>query len=83
MTIKQLQAEALKLPTHQKWQLVQSLLDAIQQETQLRLAPAETSPETSTLETLDPWVRSLVGAIDIPECDRTELYTDYLEKKYN
>ncbi|MGB0564250.1 MAG: hypothetical protein ACPGVO_20990 [Spirulinaceae cyanobacterium] len=81
MTIEQIQTQALQLPTHQKWQLVQSLLNAIQQETQPQLV--ELTSETPTLDTLEPWVQNLVGVISLPDNkDCTELYTDYLEAKY-
>ena len=45
MTLQNLQKQALKLPTNEKWQLVQTLLNAIQKD--------KTSPET-TLEKTYP-----------------------------
>ena len=43
MTLQDLQNQALKLPTKEKWQLVQTLLNAIQKDT--------TSPETTSEKT--------------------------------
>ena len=41
MTLQDLQHQALKLPTKDKWQLVQTLLNAIQKDT----TSSETTPE--------------------------------------
>lgn len=43
MTLQDLQNQALKLPINEKWQLVQTLLNAIQKDT--------TSPETTFKKT--------------------------------
>ncbi len=43
MTLQDLQNQVLKLPTNEKWQLVQTLLNAIQKDT--------TSPETTPEKT--------------------------------
>ena len=56
MTLQELQNQVLKLPTNEKWQLVQALLSAIQQDT--------TSPSAqSTSEKIYP-LRGLPIAID-------------------
>ena len=41
MTLQDLQNQVLKLPTNEKWQLVQTLLSAIQSDTM----PPQTTPE--------------------------------------
>jgi len=77
MTLKDIQTQALNLPIQQKWQLVQTLLNAIQQETQ-------TSPpmaEETAFEHLHPWTKSLIGVIQHDE-DVQEQYINYLEEKY-
>lgn len=43
MTLQDIQHQVLKLPTNEKWQLVQTLLNAIQKDT--------TSPETTPEKT--------------------------------
>ena len=45
MTFQDLQTQALKLPTNEKWQLVQTLLSAIQEETKTpKTSPEKTYP---------------------------------------
>jgi len=41
MTLQELQNQALNLPTNEKWQLLQTLLSAIQKDTM----PPQTTPE--------------------------------------
>lgn len=50
MTLQELQNQALKLPTNEKWQLVQTLLNAIQKDT-------KTSEKTYPLRDLPITIR--------------------------
>jgi hypothetical protein len=80
MTLQELQNQALKLPISDRWQLVQSVLTSIQQETLLSISP------TSSVEfiaDLDPWTQSLMGVIKLNADDSIESYIDYLEEKYS
>ncbi|MBD2188328.1 hypothetical protein [Pseudanabaena mucicola] len=76
MNAKSLQAQALKLPLPERWQLVQSLLTSIQQETQ-NFADNQTSTDVTNF-----WISKLVGVIQPPETDSKEQYINYLEEKY-
>lgn len=49
MTLQELQNQVLKLPTNDKWQLVQALLSAIQQDT---ISPKSTPTKTYPLRGL-------------------------------
>ena len=49
MTLQDLQNQALKLPTKEKWQLVQTLLSAIQKDT---MSPKTTTEKTYPLRGL-------------------------------
>ena len=51
MTLQELQNQVLKLPTNEKWQLVQALLSAIQQDT-TSPSPQSTSDKTYPLRGL-------------------------------
>ncbi|MGB2926085.1 MAG: hypothetical protein WBB82_12355 [Limnothrix sp.] len=44
MTFQDLQTQILKLPTVKKWQLVQALLNAIQQDTGIQVTSKKTYP---------------------------------------
>ncbi|HAN75245.1 MAG TPA: hypothetical protein DCQ63_13890 [Planktothrix sp. UBA8402] len=80
MTLQELQNQALQLPISDRWQLVQSVLTSIQQETLLSISP------TSSVEfiaDLDPWTQSLMGVIKLNADDSIESYIDYLEEKYS
>lgn len=80
MTLQELQNQALQLPISDRWQLVQSVLTSIQQETLLSISP------TSSVEfiaDLDPWTQSLIGVIQLNADDFIESYIDYLEEKYS
>lgn len=86
MNIDRLQAQALNLPLPERWQLVQSLLTSIQQETR-NLAESQThdlqtSSQTSSTDIPDSWITKLVGVIEVPETDIPEQYIHYLEEKY-
>lgn len=79
MTLQELQKQALQLSLSDRWRLVESLLNSIQQETRSG-RPSE--PGEPSLNGLDPWTQSLMGVIQLDEEDPTESYIDYLEKKY-
>ena len=51
MTLQELQNQVLKLPTNEKWQLVQALLSAIQKDTTTQ-SPQSTSEKTYPLRGL-------------------------------
>ncbi len=80
MTLHELQDRALQLPVSDRWRLVQSLLNSIQQET-LLASPA--NPSIASFADLDSWTQSLIGAISLSAEDPTESYVEYLEQKYN
>ena len=71
MTLQEIQTQALNLSTEQKWQLVQTLLYAIQQENQTSAQNSPQISEDNAFEHLHPWTKSLVGVIqndeDVPE----------------
>lgn len=77
MNTDSLQSQALKLPLPERWQLVQSLLTSIQQETR-----SLAKNQTSSTDVPDSWITKLVGVIKSPETDITDQYVDYLEEKY-
>ncbi len=79
MTLQELQKQALQLPISDRWRLVQSVLNSIQQETLSSISP---SPTVKPLTDLDPWTQSLIGAIQLGADNMTESYVDYLEEKY-
>lgn len=79
MTLQELQERALQLPVSDRWRLVQSLLNSIQQETLSSIAP---NPTINSFADLDPWTQSLIGAISLSAGEPTEPYVDYLEEKY-
>ncbi|MDJ1181615.1 hypothetical protein [Roseofilum casamattae] len=81
MTLRDIQTEALNLPIQQKWQLVQTLLNAIQQETETSVQNPPQIVEDNAFEHLDPWTRSLIGVIK-DDGDVREQYINYLEEKY-
>ena len=80
MTLKDIHSQALQLSIGERWQLVQSLLHSIQQETS---AFSLTLADTSSLTELDPWTQSLVGVINLGPQNSTESYVNYLEEKYS
>jgi hypothetical protein len=75
MTLQELQAQVLKLPVHDRWQLVQSTLASIQQET----IPV---PADEALTQLHPWTQSLIGVLKLDGESPTAAYEEYLEEKY-
>jgi hypothetical protein len=79
MTLQDLEQQVMELPIDDRRQLVKSVLASIQQETQVghRAASAVTTDRP-----LHPWTQSLVGVITDDSKDDTEMYVDYLEKKY-
>lgn len=79
MTLQELQNQALQLPISDRWQLVQSLLISIQQETSL-INSSDSS--IKSIAGLDPWTQSLIGVLQLSAEEPTESYVDYLEKKY-
>jgi hypothetical protein len=86
MNIDRLQSQALQLPLSDRWQLVQTLLTSIQQETK-NLAEHQTlnsQPplQTSSTDIPNSWLTKLVGVIAVPEIDITDQYIHYLEEKY-
>lgn len=64
MTWQELQDQALQLPIRDRWQLVQSLLSSIQQET---LVSSASISSTNSFTSLDPWTQSLIGVIQLDE----------------
>lgn len=79
MTLQEFQNQALQLSIGDRWRLVQSLLNSIQQETLLLSSP---NPNANLVAGLDPWTQSLLGVISLSTQDPTESYIDYLEEKY-
>jgi hypothetical protein len=79
MTLQDFQNQALQLSIGDRWRLVQSLLNSIQQET-LSLSPP--NPSANLVADLDPWTQSLLGVIQLRTEDPTDSYIDYLEEKY-
>lgn len=82
MTLQELQQQILQLPLQDRWNLVQSLLASIQQETASNIS---TSPDLDEqfLANLDPWTQSLVGVVQLDTDDSTDTYINYLEEKYS
>ncbi len=80
MELNKLKKQVLELPIRDRWNLVQSLLISIQQETLSSISP---SPTIQALTNLDPWTQSLIGVIELNEQEPTESYIDYLEEKYS
>ena len=62
MTLKEVQNQALELPISDRWRLVQSVLNSIQQE---MLLPASPNQTIKPLTDLDPWTQSLIGVIQL------------------
>jgi hypothetical protein len=80
MTLQELQNQVLQLSIPDRWRLVQSLLNSIQQET---LAASSPKPSVNLVTSLDPWTKSLIGVIRLREESPTESYMDYLQEKYS
>jgi hypothetical protein len=76
MTLPELQKQVLQLPIKERWDLVQSVLASIQQET-LSFIPLSATVEPLT--NLEPWTQSLIGVIHLEQENTTETYVDYLE----
>lgn len=79
MTWQELQQRAVHLSVRDRWRLVQSLLNSIQEETLSLDLP---NSNASFMIDLDPWTQSLVGVIQLDTETPTESYVDYLEEKY-
>jgi hypothetical protein len=79
MTLQEMQNQAMQLSIGDRWRLVQSLLDSIQQETS-SLNPPQSNVNLAS--NLDPWTQSLMGVIQLGTENPTEAYIDYLEEKY-
>ena len=79
MTLQELQNQMLQLPISDRWRLVQTLLNSIQQE---MLSFGSPNSNENLLTGLDPWTQSLVGVIQLGAEEPTESYVDYLEEKY-
>jgi hypothetical protein len=60
--LQQLQEQVLKLPIKERWNLVQTVLASIQQETLSSIPP---QPTLEILSELDPWTQSLIGVISL------------------
>lgn len=80
MTLQDLQNQVLRLPIGDRWRLIQSLLNSIQQETLLSSYP---NSDANSFANLDPWTQSLIGAVQLGAEDPTDTYVDYLEEKYS
>lgn len=72
MTLQELQKQALKLSTSDRWQLVQTLLESLRQETHLAL-------KRGNLSRLRGIAKSSVA---IGDSDSKEDYVTYLTEKY-
>jgi hypothetical protein len=68
MTLQELQKQMLQLPTHDRWQLVQALLESLKQEAE---------PKRGNLSRL----KGIAKTSDV-EIDAQEEYVDYLIEKY-
>ncbi|MBF2013976.1 MAG: hypothetical protein IGS23_01935 [Rivularia sp. T60_A2020_040] len=79
MTLQEIYRQVLELPINERWQLVQSVLTSIQQETQVSFSPSAT---LEPLTDLDPWTQGLLGVIQLQAENSTETYVDYFEEKY-
>jgi hypothetical protein len=77
--LQELQEQVLKLPIKERWNLVQTVLASIQQETS-SISP---QPTLETLSELDPWTQSLIGVIGLESENPEEIYVNYLEEKYS
>ncbi|NJL23229.1 MAG: hypothetical protein HC895_24245 [Leptolyngbyaceae cyanobacterium SM1_3_5] len=80
MTLQELQNQVLQLSIRDRWQLVQSVLTSIQQET---LSSAVAKSSANLTSALDPWTQSLIGVIQLNAEDSAKSYEDYLEEKYS
>jgi len=78
--LQQLQEQVLKLPIKERWNLVQTVLASIQQETLSSIPP---QPTLKILSELDPWTQSLIGVISLESENPQESYVNYLEEKYS
>jgi hypothetical protein len=68
MTLQDLQQQVVQLPVNDRWQLVQTLLASIQQDTEANLNPSPSPllPNSSTetmLADLHPWTKSFIGIL--------------------
>ncbi|MGB3536425.1 MAG: hypothetical protein WBA13_23260 [Microcoleaceae cyanobacterium] len=79
MTLQELQDQILQLSISDRWRLVQTLLNSIQQE---MLSFNSPNSNENFLTGLDPWTQSLIGVIQLDAEEPTESYVDYLEEKY-
>jgi hypothetical protein len=80
MTLQEFQSQALQLSIGDRWRLVQSLLDSIQQET---LPVSSSKLGGTSVADLDLWTQSLMGVAQLGEEQPIESYIDYLVEKYN
>ena len=71
MTLQELQQQALQLPTGDRWQLVQTLLDSLQQETRAKSKRRNLSQ-----------LRGIAQNTAIAKIDSAEDYANYLTEKY-
>jgi hypothetical protein len=85
MTLQDIEKQALQLPNIDKWALVKTLLNDLQQQTDQHIdatKPSSLSPQIANK--LSPWVKKLMGIVQLEEDeDPREIYIDYLEKKYS
>jgi hypothetical protein len=79
MTLQEMQNQAMQLSIGDRWRLVQTLLNSIQQETSSLNPP---QPNLNLSSNLEPWTQSLMGVIQLDTENPTEAYIDYLEEKY-
>ena len=82
MTFQDFQAQALQLPISEKWQLVQSLLNAIQQDT----TQIQPNPQTHSKSLDQQWQIWVDQVQQMPlqplTLEETDEYQDYLVEKY-
>lgn len=85
--MQDLQQQIVQLPIHDRWLLVQTLLDSIQRDTQTNASPGLASQPSdvsneAVFNDLHPWTKSFIGIAQQPSDDSQEAYIDYLEEKY-
>ena len=87
MALQDLQQQVVQLPIHDRWLLVQTLLDSIQRDTHTNASPGLASQPSdvsneAVFNDLHPWTKSFIGIVQQPSDDSQEAYIDYLEEKY-
>jgi hypothetical protein len=71
MTLQEVQKQALQLPINARWQLIQTLLESLQQETR----PVKKKGNLSRL-------RGIAKSVTVSRDEDISAYTTYLTEKY-